>query len=145
MATLDVLDAVRDVADTVVAINSAYKNWPEKPPTGNLLPAAIVSLDREREAFIELSAHERWEWPVRIDILVARAGDIKAENEVVIPILESFIAATRGHANLYGFGAFHADVTWQLATLSAYDTIYTGLIIQTTVEQHFEVAAQYGN
>lgn len=145
MATLDVLDAVRDVADQVTGIVSAYRLWPEKPIPDNRLPAAVVSLERERQGFIELAGLERWEWPVRIDILVKRDGDIQTEQGLVIPLLEGFIEKTRGNANLSGDGAFHANVFWDIRQVSAYQNIYLAAVIQTTVEQHFEVSSQIQN
>lgn len=145
MATLDVLDAVRDVCDSVVGITTAYKLTPEAAIPADRLPAAIVSLDRERQGFIQLHGHEEWHWPVQVDILIARTGDIQTEQAAVIPLMEAFIAATRGNMNLDGTGAFQSDVFWQYLVLSYWQETYSAIRIQTTVQQHFEVAAQYGN
>lgn len=142
MAVLDVLDAIRDRADTVAGITSAYRGIPEKAPVDAKLPAALVYLDPDRNGAIVHGGIEVWIYPVRVDILVKRAGDIMGEEAAAIPYLEAFVTALRGQTNLTGDGAVMPDSEYRVGTLALYDNVYIGATWIGSIEQQFEAASQ---
>jgi hypothetical protein len=141
VAILDVLDEVRYLMAEMPMVVTTHRGWPELPPEGAELPAAVVSIDTLREGRVVMGSLEEWGYPVRIDVLIARAGDKQGEEDVAFPFVEAIVAELRRNVTLGGHGAFLADATWRVGLVSAYQVTWVGATLKPTVTELFEVAA----
>lgn len=137
-----VINAVRDVVVLTPGMLSGYAGIPEKAPTAEKLPAGIVSYDVEREGAIVHGGIEEWSYPIRVDLLLRREGDLLTELPAAVALLEAFVAELRAHAILWGTGYVHADATWKPGQLSLHDEVYVGASWRGTVGAQFEVSTQ---
>lgn len=126
MSVLGVLEQFRLIGAQTPGIVSAYKGIPENAPDDDKLPACLAYLDYERPGTLVLGNLEEWGYPVRVDLLVKRAGNIQGEEQQAIPLLEAYLAELRNHATLGGEGYIVADSEWGIGQRNLHDTIYVG-------------------
>jgi hypothetical protein len=141
MAINDVVAEITALMAAIPAIATAHHGWPELPPQGAELPAAVVSIDTLREGRVVMGSLEEWGYPVRIDILIARAGDKQGEEDGAFPFVEAIVAELRRNVTLGGHGAFLSDATWRVGLVSAYQVTWVGATLKPTVTELFEIAA----
>lgn len=142
MSEQQVLEAVRDVVMLTPGMLTGYAGIPEKAPTDDKLPAGIVSHDFERAGAIVHGGIEEWSYPVRVDLLLKRGGDLQTELPAAVSLLEAFVTTLRGHATLGGVAFLHADATWGPGQLSLFDAIYAGASWRGTLGALYEVSTQ---
>lgn len=142
MGALAVLEALRGVIVATPGMESGYRGIPEKAPTDDKLPAGLAYLDYEREGAIVHGSLEEWSFPVRVDLLVKRKGDIQGEEQDAIPLLEAFVTELRGHATLEGAGFIHADAVFTVRQLNLHDAVYVGASWRGTAGTLLDVAGQ---
>src|SRR5690349_19576751 len=113
MSMQDVLDGVRQVIVATDGMVTGFPGIPEKAPSDEMLPAGLAYFDFERDGAIVHGGIEEWVYPVRVDLLLKRGGDLLTELPAAIALLEAFVAELRKHATLWGAGALVADATWK--------------------------------
>jgi hypothetical protein len=138
VATLDVLEGVRDVAALTVGVVSSYRGIPRLAPDDAKLPAAITRWNVEEVGFTEIGALEQWAWPVRIDLLYARGNDIWAVEASLLPFAEAMVAAIRARQTFNGAGVLVNPILWRPILLGLWDETYVALSFTFVVENQFE-------
>lgn len=141
MATIDVLDGVRDVMATVTGVVTSYRGIPRRAPGDAELPCCITRWNVEGTGVTEVGALETWSWPIRVDLLYAQGNDLWAVEAALLPFVEAVIEALQRHQTLKGSGAIRNPVTWRPQLIALWDTTYAGLAFLFSAENYFERAS----
>lgn len=137
MAHLDVLDAARARCAGVAGIETAYRLTPEDPPTQDLLPAVIQEAGTIALDYTASQEVRQYDWVIHI--LYQRAGDIQAEAENLLPLVEDVLVAFRGqtHAGMTNLYELRPTEVSKPGPIGFLTETYFGVQLTMTAKEKF--------
>jgi hypothetical protein len=134
MSLAAIVTALRPVIDNVTGIAACFPRIPETKPTESIF-AVIESPSGEiGQAGADL---DRITYRVNVYVLTKRAGALWAEQDTVLPFVDSIPAALRSNFTLGGitYGTDYDEPAWELTAATIDDQEYIGVVFHLLYKQ----------
>lgn len=134
MSLAAIVTALRTAVDAVTGIDACYPRIPETPPAESVFAVIEAAPGTIAPAGADL---EYVDYRVNVYVMTERSGELWAEQDAVLPFVDSVPAKLRTAFTLGGitYGTRYEDPSYEMVEAQIKDTNFIGVVFRLVYKQ----------